>query len=64
MCHRLQDGAQRLEADRHVQQVSGEEEVVEVSQEGETEVPRVVEERLEQTNNIGYRYPTVGNWVN
>lgn len=42
----LQDGAQRLEAHGHVQQVGGEEEVVEVAHHREAEVPQRVQERV------------------
>jgi len=43
----LEDGAERLEADGHVEQVRGVEEVVEVAEHREHEVPRDVQERLQ-----------------
>jgi len=43
---RLQDGTQRLEADSHVEEVRGIEEVVEVTEQREDEVPGDVQERL------------------
>lgn len=42
----LQDGSQRLEPNRHVKQMSREEEVVEVSHHREGEVPKRVQERV------------------
>lgn len=44
---RRQDGAQRLEAHGDVQQMGGEEEVVEVSKDGHGGVPDEIEEGLE-----------------
>lgn len=46
MCDRLQDRLQRGDGHSHVQQVSGKEEVVHVAQDGEGEVPQVVQELL------------------
>jgi len=43
---RLQDGAERLETDGHVEQVRGVEEIVEVAQQREHEIPGDVQERL------------------
>lgn len=39
MGYRLQDGAQGFETDCHVQQMGGEEEIVEVSKNRESEIP-------------------------
>jgi len=54
---RLQDGAERLEADGDVEQVRRVEEIVEVSEHREAEVPGDVQERL-QNNNNKYLYLT------
>ena len=51
MCDRLQDGAERLEADGDVEQVRGVEEVVEVSEHREDEVPGDVQERLHNSSS-------------
>ena len=48
--HRLQDGAERLEADGDVEQVGRVEEVVDVPEQREAEVPGGIEERLERRN--------------
>jgi hypothetical protein len=48
----LEDGAQRLEADGHVQQVSSEEKEVEVAQQREEEVPQNVQERLHTKHSL------------
>jgi len=48
VCDRLQDGTQRLEADGDIEQVRGVEEIVEVSEHREDEVPGDVEERLQK----------------
>ena len=57
MGDRLQDGAERLEADGDVEQVRRVEEIVEVSEHREAEVPGDVQERL-QNNNNKYLYLT------
>jgi len=44
VCYRGQDGAQRLEADSHIQQMGGKEEIVEVAEQREGEVPDDVQE--------------------
>ena len=54
---RLQDGAERLETDGHVEQVRCVEEVVEVAEDREHEVPRDVQERLH--NDTGNNRRTV-----
>ena len=51
MRHGLKNGSKSLEAGRDVEEVDGEEEVVEVSQHREGEVPGCVEEGLQQTGN-------------
>ena len=47
MCDRLQDGTERLETRGDIKEVDGVEEIVEVAQHGEREVPGRVEERLQ-----------------
>ena len=49
MSDRLQDGAQRLEADGDIEQMGGIEEVVEVTEQRENKVSRDVQERLSTT---------------
>ncbi len=44
----LQDDTEGSHTDGHVQQVSGEEEVVVVAQDGEDEVHQLIDERLEK----------------
>ena len=52
----LQDRTQRLETDGDVQQVRRVEEVVEVAENREREVPSDVQERLNNTRNYYYYY--------
>jgi len=54
VCDGLQDRAERLEADGNVKKVSSIEEVVEVSQQREAEVPGNVQERLHRNNDASY----------
>lgn len=42
----LQDGPQSFETDSDIKQVGGKEEIVEVTQNGENEVPQTVQESL------------------
>lgn len=53
---RLQDRAQRLKADGHVQQMGGKEEVVEVTENGEGEVPEGVQEGVVCYRNACFPY--------
>lgn len=39
VCNGLQDGTQRLETDCHIQKMGSKEEVVEISHNGESEIP-------------------------
>lgn len=47
MGYRLQDRTQSFETDSNVQQMGCEEEVIEVAEDGEHEIPQAVQEGLE-----------------
>lgn len=53
---RLQDSAQRLETDGNIQQMSGEEKIVEISEDGESKIPEGVQERIVRYCNPCFPY--------
>lgn len=54
MCYWLQDGAQCLETYSNIKQMGCKEEVIEVSKDGEYEIPQTVQESLKTENNNTY----------
>lgn len=51
VCDGRQDGTQRLKAHSHVQEVSGEEEIIVMAENWEQHVPGEIEERLSKKKN-------------
>lgn len=59
MCDGLQDRLQWRDGHSHVEQVSGEEEVVDVAQQGEGQVPKVVQELLWKETRVLWKWQYV-----
>lgn len=56
MSYRLQDGSQRFETNSDIKQVGGKEEIVEVAQNWEDEVPQTVQEWLKFKRKISVHW--------